>query len=559
MSYQVLAQKYRPETFDDVIGQEAVTRTLKNSILNRRIANAYIFCGPRGVGKTSVARLLSKTLNCEADSNKRPCNKCDSCREIRQANNIDVLEIDGASNRGIDEIRTLRENVKFSPSRREFKIYIIDEVHMLTQEAFNALLKTLEEPPAHVKFIFATTEPHKVIPTIMSRCQRFDFKRIPPKMILERLSDIAKKEKLDVDEKAALLIARSSDGSLRDALVILDQMISFSGNKISADDVIELLGMVHKDKMFELADAIIDKKPAGVARSLDHLITGGKDPVFIANSLISHYRDLMILKTTGEATVDMAFTQEELNKLNEQLGKISLEEILYILQNISHCLVMMKSAMFARAPLEIALIRLAGREGALSLAEILAKLEEMGQGSGENDFVEPPRLSEDTSSNNVQNPAPGQATFEKGEETASGPDDDNEPAKGGIDAANFNWKAVLNYVRNKKMSVFTFLSAAKPVELSAKKVVIGFGKAHAFNKEALEANGNKSVVEEAVSKITGTSPRVEFTILEFLEEDIEAKENNAEKKTKAKEKMKPSIEKAMDIFGGQIVRDFLED
>ncbi|MFC1480614.1 DNA polymerase III subunit gamma/tau, partial [Candidatus Omnitrophota bacterium] len=346
MSYQVFAQKYRPQTFDDVIGQEAATRTLKNSVIRGRLANAYIFCGPRGVGKTSVARLLSKTLNCEMPPEKSPCNLCSSCREISQGNNIDVLEIDGASNRGIDEIRALRENVKFSPSKGKYKVYIIDEVHMLTQEAFNALLKTLEEPPAHVKFVFATTAPHKVLPTIMSRCQRFDFKKIPPKMIYDRVMDIAKKEKIDIDEKAALLISRSADGSLRDSLVILDQMVSFSGKKILPDDVIELLGMVHKDRIFELSDAVIDNDPGRVTRILDELINSGKDPVFVTNGLISHYRDLMILKTTGAPTSDMAFAADELEKLTQQLGKLSLEEILYILQNLSHCLTLMKGTMF---------------------------------------------------------------------------------------------------------------------------------------------------------------------------------------------------------------------
>ena len=558
MSYQVLAQKYRPQTFDDVIGQEAVTRTLKNSILNKRIANAYIFCGPRGVGKTSIARLLSKTLNCESAPDKRPCNKCDSCREIAQGVSIDVLEIDGASNRGIDEIRTLRENVKFSPSKGEFKIYIIDEVHMLTTEAFNALLKTLEEPPAHVKFVFATTEPHKVLPTIMSRCQRFDFKKIPPKMILERIEDIATKEKLDVEEKASLLIARSADGSLRDGLVILDQMVSFSGEKIIADDVIELLGMVHKDKMFELSSAVIEKDPASVAKVLDELITSGKDPVFIANSLITHYRDLMILKTTGEPTSDMAFTQEELTQLKEQLEQVSLEEILYILQNLSHCLMLMKSAMFARAPLEIALIRVAGREGTLALTEILAKLEELGEGIGGNDDIiaSKPVKEEPKKKETV---APSRAAPKEEEEETTAELDENGTSDNVFDAANFNWKAVLNYVKNKKMSVFTFLNAAKPVEFNAKKLILGFGKAHAFNKEALEANGNRSIIEEAVSKVTGTPVRVEYTILEFLEEEAEDKEDIAEKKAKATEEMKPSIDQAMDVFGGQIVRDFTED
>ena len=556
MSYQVLAQKYRPQTFEDVIGQEAVTRTLKNSILQGRIANAYIFCGPRGVGKTSIARLLSKILNCEKPMDKRPCNECYSCREISQGNNIDVLEIDGASNRGIDEIRALRENVKFSPSKGAYKIYIIDEVHMLTPEAFNALLKTLEEPPAHVKFIFATTEPHKVLPTIMSRCQRFDFKRIPPKMMFDRVMGIAKKEKIDVDEKAALLIARAADGSMRDALVILDQMVSFSTGKISADDVIELLGMVHKDKMFDLSDAVINSEPEKVISILDELVNNGKDPVFIANSLIAHYRDLMILKAAKGPTSDMVFSQDELDKLNEQLDKLTVEEILYILQNLSHCLGLMKGALFARAPLEIALVRLTKRGNAIALADVLEKLDGMGASPGRNI---PSVSSSDPGISPVRPVRPRSRN-----DSAAMDDPDEEADNNGTSEESgpnpeFNWKTLLNYVRSKKMSVFTFLNAAKPVEFNSKRVVIGFDKEHAFNKEALETESNKNVIEEAVNKVLGASPRLEFTLLEFLDDSAEQDTAKTERVKIEKEVMGPVIEQAMDVFGGHVVRDLKEE
>ncbi|RKY42495.1 MAG: DNA polymerase III subunit gamma/tau [Candidatus Makaraimicrobium thalassicum] len=553
MSYQVLARKYRPQTFDDVVGQEIITRTLRNSVLNGRIANAYIFCGPRGVGKTSIARLLSKTLNCEKPPDKSPCNECISCREITQGNNIDVLEIDGASNNGVDEIRTLRENVKFSPSRAKFKIYIIDEVHMLSQGAFNALLKTLEEPPSHVKFMFATTEPHKVLPTIMSRCQRFDFRKIPPKMIYKRILAIARKEKVNVDEKAALLIARSADGSLRDSLVILDQMISFSGKTILPDDVMELLGMVHRDKIFGLSDAVIENDPGRAAGILDEMITGGKDPIFIVNSVIEHYRDLMILKTTGDPTFDMAFTGDELEKLKAQHAKLSLEEILYILQNLTHCLTLMKGVVFTRAPLEITLIRLTRRGSMLSLPQILARLQKMEEDGGE------------TGEALSAGPLCPEATEQGGPEADhrqrnfGGEINDNGSQGPDLDAAKFHWKAVLNYVRNKKMSVFTFLSAAKPVEFGEDKVVIGFGKDHSFNKEALETADNRGIIEEAVNKVTGNSPRVEFTLLEFLGESARNSGDDAGKRAKAKEVINPVIERAMDVFGGHVVRDFMED
>ena len=561
MSYQVLAQKYRPQTFDDVIGQEAVTRTLKNSIEKDRIANAYIFCGPRGVGKTSVARLLSKTLNCEKGGSS-PCNKCSSCREISQSNNIDVLEIDGASNNGVDEIRTLRENVKFSPSKGKYKVYIIDEVHMLSPGAFNALLKTLEEPPSHVKFIFATTEGYKVLPTIMSRCQRYDFKKISPLMILKRLKDIAKEEKINIDSKADLLIARAADGSLRDALVILDQMVSFSGNKIVPEDVIELLGMVHKDKIFELSDAIINKEPANVALIIDDLINSGKDPVFIDNCLISHYRDLMVLKTAGKPTSDMAFSEDEMKRLGEQLEKITLDEILYILQNLTHCQTLMKGTMFARSPLEIALIRLTRRSESLSVPEVLSRLEELESSSGEafNGSVNVAPIAP----TNVTYSTPKKIEPEKPIEVTSHPEkssDDNDYEDipdVDFDSAKFNWKLVLNYLKNKKMSVFTFLNAGSPIEVGEKKVVIGFEKEHAFNRDALDTESNTAIVEEAVHKVAGFPLKVEFRLLEVSEEAIKEKEEKDERREKSKEEMKPVVEQAMDVFGGHVVRDLME-
>ena len=562
MTYQVLAQKYRPQAFDDVVGQEAVTRTLKNSIARGRLANAYLFCGPRGVGKTSVARLLAKTLNCEKAPEKSPCNKCSSCLEISQGNNIDVLEIDGASNRGIDEIRALRENVKFSPSKGKFKIYIIDEVHMLTPEAFNALLKTLEEPPAHVKFVFATTEPHRVLPTILSRCQRFDFKKIPPGMIFDRVKGIAKKESIDIDDKAAILIARSADGSLRDSLVILDQMVSFSGKKIMPDDVMELLGMVHKDRILALSGAVIDNDPEKATRTLDELINDGKDPVFVTNTLISHFRDLMVLKTTGEPTSDMALAEDELKALKEQLAKLSLEEILYILQNLSHCLNLMKGTMFARAPLEITLVRMTKRGAILSLPEALAKLEKMGgcreetTGAGfSGGGAVKPASSESSYQAPVRNyPSDGNGSDPDSEEDA----ENNELGSGDLAATKMNWKAVLKHVRDKKMSVFTFLSVATPTEFSRKRVVLGFGKSYQFNKEALETESNRKVVEEALTRVMGNPPRLEFTILETPEEAGE-KADNRFRETKSKEEMKPVIEKALDVFGGQLLRNHMED
>jgi DNA polymerase-3 subunit gamma/tau len=464
------------------------------------------------------------------------------------------MEIDGASNNRVDEIRILLENVQFSPSKGKYKIYIIDEVHMLSAGAFNALLKTLEEPPRHVKFIFATTEGQKVLPTIMSRCQRFDFKRISPGLILERLLAISDKEKIELDEKAALLIARAADGSLRDALVILDQMISFSGKKILSREVVELLGMVDKDIIFELTDHIIDNDSPAVLKLIDHMIDNGKDPVLITNTLISHFRDIMVLKSTKEPTADMAFSEDEIEKIEAQIDKLSQEEILYILQNLTHLLLVMKNAMSPRAPLEISLVRLTRRGDMLSISGILDTLKKKGL----NSFVRPGReRAADVvpGSEAAVNPAPG-TTCEKnaiGKFAGVGENNDGDFAQD-----EFNWKAVLKYVKNKKVSAFTFLDPAKPVEISATKAVIGFGKEHSFNKEVLEAEANRKVVEEAINRITGMDLKVEFTILDFFGGRAEEPENERNKTAEVRKKMKPVIEKAMDVFGGHVVRDYME-
>ncbi len=549
MGYKVLAQQYRPQVFDDVIGQEIVTRTLKNSIKQGRIANAYMFCGPRGVGKTTVARLLSKTINCEGSPEKAPCNKCASCKEITRGGNIDVMEIDGASNNRVDEIRVLLENVQFSPSKGKYKIYIIDEVHMLSPGAFNALLKTLEEPPEHVKFIFATTEQHKVLPTIMSRCQRFDFKRITPGEILKRLKDISGKEKILLDEKAALLIARAADGSLRDALVILDQMISFSADKILPGDVVELLGTVDKKAVFELTDHIIENDPAAVIKLLDKMIDSGKDPVFIANILIDHFRDIMVLKNTKEPTSDMVFSEDEIERIGGQVDRLSKEEVLYILQNLTHLLLLMKSAMFPRAPLEVALVRLTKRGEILSLPDIIEGLKKKGMRTPD---TAGPSEKTDISSGRTDEDKPRTGHSADKSVPAGVKDKEDNISVG------FNWNAVLKYVKSKKVSVYTFLCPAKPVEITNKKAVIGFGKEHAFNKEVLEAGSNLDIVEEAVTRISGKNLKVEFSVLEFLGESSKAPEEKKKAAEESRSKMKPAIEKAMDVFGGHLVRDYTE-
>src|SRR3990167_1026148 len=277
MSYIVLARKWRPTVFEKVVGQEHVTTTLRNAIIEKRIAHAYLFSGPRGVGKTTVARIFAKALNCSHGPTPSPCNECQSCKEITTNISVDVIEIDGASNTSVDNVREIRENIKYLPSRGRYRIYIIDEVHMLSNPAFNALLKTLEEPPSHAIFIFATTESHKIPDTVLSRCQRFDFKRISLKEIQDHIKFVAKTEGVNIADKAIYLIAREVDGSLRDAHSLLDQVIAFAGSDIKESDVVDALGLLDRTLLFQLSEAIIDKNGKGCLKLVEKVYNFGYD------------------------------------------------------------------------------------------------------------------------------------------------------------------------------------------------------------------------------------------------------------------------------------------
>jgi len=303
MSYLVLARKWRPQSFSEVVGQEHIKRSLQNAIRYNRLPHALLFSGPKGVGKTTMARILAKALNCERGPSIEPCNKCISCKEIDLGNSIDVQEIDGASNRRISEVREIRENVKYLPSRGRYKVYIIDEVHMLTEEAFNALLKTLEEPPPHVIFVFATTEPHKVPPTIVSRCQRFPFHRISSSIICHRISEIASAEKIDIEEDAIRLIAHSSEGSLRDALSLLDQLVSFSTPPINVKDVQEILGLFDTHLVLETIDAILNGDLKRILETIHKIYEEGSDLKQFYLNLITYFRHLLIAKLTEKASL----------------------------------------------------------------------------------------------------------------------------------------------------------------------------------------------------------------------------------------------------------------
>lgn len=374
MAYQVTARKWRPQKFEDVVGQEHITATLKNAIKTNRIAHAYIFTGPRGVGKTTTARILAKALNCENPQDFEPCNQCQMCKTINDSQTMDIIEIDGASNRGIDEIRTLRESVKYAPTRGKYKIYIIDEVHMLTKESFNAFLKTLEEPPAHTIFIFATTDIHKVPLTIISRCQRFDFRRIQLDVIKKTLSNIAKEENISIDDKTLTLISKKADGALRDAQSLFDQVVSFCGDKIDSETVAKMLNLIDDDLFFAISDAILEKDFNVVFNTTEKIYQNGWDFIDFIDGLLEHFRNILSVILT-ERTELVETAEIYRTKYANYIQTFSKGDLLRILNYLSKIQQELRYSNNQKLKIEIALTNLVGLEKSATLSEIISGLE----------------------------------------------------------------------------------------------------------------------------------------------------------------------------------------
>ena len=374
MPYVVIARKYRPATFDEVIGQEAIATTLKNAISGDRVAHAYLFTGPRGVGKTSMARILAKALNCVQGPTDSPCNKCPICKAASEGNDIDVLEIDGASNNRVDEIRELRQNVKYAPNRARYKIYIIDEVHMLSTGAFNALLKTLEEPPSHVKFILATTEPRKVPDTIQSRCQRFDFKRVTTAQIATRLAQICSAENIQVEPNVLETIARSVRGGMRDSQSILDQLAAFSQGTVTLPDVHVVLGLVPQEQIACLVDDLIDGNVGGALAMVDELFTTGHDVGEFLDQVMGYLRDLLVASTCAAESPLIDRSDESRRRLGEQAQKLSLDTWMYMLQVLSEVKRRARENVQSRVLLEMAVMKLARLDDLRPLGEVVQRL-----------------------------------------------------------------------------------------------------------------------------------------------------------------------------------------
>jgi len=477
MSYISLYRKWRSQNFDEVIGQPVIVQTLKNAVKNNRLAHAYLFSGPRGTGKTSTARILAKALNCKKGPTSDPCGKCENCEKIRSGHSVDVIEIDAASNRGIDEIRELRERVRYAPLEGRYKVYIIDEVHMLTAEAFNALLKTLEEPPSHTIFVLATTELQKVPLTIASRCQRLDFARLKLNEIKSHLQKIAKAEGFEIEEKALDLIGRSAEGAMRDAISLLDQLVSFSGHKIVYDDVVTLLGTADEALLFGFGDVVASGDTGKVLELVRKGMEEGRSMPQVTRDLIFHFRNLMHLKVgSGEA---LELTSDYLNRLESQANKFSLERVKEIIRGLSRAELDMKWHPHARLVLEVALLELLGEHSEAKVAK------------GETLGVE----SKTSETQNVSHIA--------------------TPADGRLSRIKEHWNNILETVKKKSVFGYVSLHEGEPIEINAKgKLVIGFRKGYAFHKERLEEQKNKEAIEESIRELTGEKFPIECVISE---------------------------------------------
>ncbi|MHC4511417.1 MAG: DNA polymerase III subunit gamma/tau [Planctomycetota bacterium] len=492
---------------DDVIGQDPISQTLKNAIKTGRVAHAYLFTGTRGVGKTTMARVLAKALNCLAADGPTisPCCKCDSCVSVNLGEDIDVIEIDGASNRGVDNVRELRQNAIYRPARSRFKIYIIDEVHMLTNEAFNALLKTLEEPPNHVKFIFATTEPNKVIPTIQSRCQRFDFSNIGPASIAGQLESILDREKIKYDEDLVLPLARMANGSMRDGLSLLDRLISTGVEPLTAELLEKYLGQPNSERIWNLIEQIGSSDAAGTLAAIEELIGSGVGEVQIVDSLIDYMRDLMVVKSTGTDSELLILTGRQRKRAGELAEKFDIAALIYNIATLEKLRWAVKNSDTSRALLEASLLRFALSEHFLNVDELLSQ-SKGGSAAGLKKKVAP-----DTGTKTVTTTQGDEETVQDSAAPSTPQEPRNFSASTDVQSIKDNWQEVLRLV-NSELGPGTagLLSSAVPSRFSDGVLTLEFGPAAQTHKRMCERNGRTEQIETLLSKHLSTEVRLKF-------------------------------------------------
>ena len=506
MSYQVIARKYRPQRFADVVGQEHVTRTLSNAIEQKRIAHAYLFCGPRGTGKTTIARIFAKCLNCTGGPKMDFDDADPRCKEIAEGRSLDVLEIDGASNNGVEQVRELRETCKYAPANSPFKIYIIDEVHMLSTAAFNALLKTLEEPPAHVKFMFATTEPEKVLPTILSRCQRFDLRRIPSALIVKHLTHIAKLEKVKIDEAALYAIARGAAGGMRDAESTLDQLISFCGGKIEEPDVLSMFGLTAQGQLLELSRAVLKGEIENALRQLNDLAQNGKDLARLLSDLLNHFRNLLIFQVSRGDLNMLEVSEAEATALREQSAAVNADALTRILEVLTDAEIRLRDAASKKILIEVALLKTIEARNAVSLDSILKHLQDLREGTGGEVVSIPmpastqpagPKPFRPETKTSIRNPV----------SALSEPATNTPAADSGLEEL---WGTLLEAVGRASQFTRTYLLEAHPVSLVKNVFIIGFDPEFEDHIALVDNARNHTLLQTKLAELGHPNLQIKF-------------------------------------------------
>lgn len=519
MEYQTLYRRWRPRGFSDFVGQSHVVTTLVNAVAGKKVAHAYLFTGPRGTGKTSIAKILAKALNCENLKGAEPCDQCSNCIRINEGVFLDVLEIDAASNRGIDEIRDLREKVKFAPAEGKYKIYIIDEAHMLTAEAFNALLKTLEEPPEFVVFILATTEVHKIPATILSRCQRFDFKRFTVNEIKGRLEQIVTAEKLEASGEGLELIAKHADGGMRDAVSLLEQAIAHSEAKLEEADVRAILGLIDQEEIEGITSAIIERDTKKALELLAKVNLSGKDLWQFGRSLVEHFRELLLAALGTEKS--------------DKEAKLNSAELVRIIETLADATADVKRSQQSLLPLELALIKLTTATSIKDLEARIAKLEALVRGDAKLVDTKPIPINENVNRNNsiTKTAVP----IEKTEQFTT-----SQPVKPLITDPMKHWEVFLEVIKKKKRTLAALVQEGKPVSFKDEILVVGFPANLKFHLENVKSPNNKELLESILKNICGRELKLNFIP---LEEPDSAKKSQIENSD--------ILQRTVALFGGE--------
>lgn len=543
MAYQALYRKFRPKIFDDVMGQEHITTTLKNQIKNNNIAHAYLFSGTRGTGKTSTAKVFARAINCTNNSDGNPCNECDSCKGILDETTMDVIEMDAASNTSVEDIRDLREKAKYPPSKCRYKVYIIDEVHMISKGASNALLKILEEPPKHLIFILATTEPQRLPATILSRCQRFDFKRISVKDIMENMNDILDELGIKVEQKGLSLIARNSDGAMRDALSLLDQCLSFSGEETTYDYILSILGVVNNDIIYEITDSIIQKNTDRALELIEHIVQNGKDINQFIKDLILHFRNLMVTKVSNNTENIIDETEEVIERLKKQSEGIDTNKIVSILKILSDAETQCKWSSQPRVILEVSIIKMLNESTEAELGEIIERVRSLEE-KLENGTTPKRTIGKKQS-------VPDIALDKDDEDKKRKSTPDVKESKNviqkdiDINKVNMEWDNILKAIKAERIALHALIMEGRPLVFRNGILTIAFEDGFRFHKEAIDKKENNELVQKIINKCLNANIEVKFAMAEDF--------SNTDEEEQEKEQEKELIQEVIDVFGEDLV------